>query len=185
MEKKVSLDSKFIYVVMTFLASIISSNLVYWAVESIAEKIPHPAVVYPLFLLVMPMLYILLCWVIVGVYLYKKFPTLYHRSEDEKLWIKKTIGLILPGELTKYIACVLFYDRYFEKVTTSMYYMVYGSKMDESTVGVFDFIDDAVYSVIYFVILAAFLAGVFFLCKKLWMLGKKDYENQYGKEKLD
>lgn len=185
MEKKVSLDSKFLYVVMTFLASMVSSNLIYWAVDATAQKIPHPAVVYPLFLIIMPALYILLCWVIVGLYLYKKFPTLYHRSEDKKLWIKKTVGLILPGELARYITSVLFYDRYFEKVTTSMYHLVYGSYMDESTVGVFDYIDDAVYSVIYFVLLGVFLAGTFFMCKKLWELGKKDYENLYGAVKRD
>lgn len=185
MEKKVSLDSKLIYAVMTFLASVISSNIIYWAVEATAQKIPHPAAVYPLFLLVMPALYILLCWGIMFLYLYRKFPTLYHRSDDSRLWIKKTVSLILPGELVRYITCVLFYDRYFEKVTTTMYHIIYGSKMDESTIGVFDFIDDAVYSVIYFVLLAAFLAGIFFVCKKLWETGKKDYENLYGAEKRD
>lgn len=182
MHKKVSLDAKALYAVATVLAGLIASNLSYWIVLSKAENTVTDFWVYCLLSLLTAAVSLLLNWVIMLVFLFFKFPALYSKSEDKKLWAKKTVSLILPGELARFIISVLMFRRYFDKTSVQMYQLVYGFWMDGFTTGILSLLDMMVYAAVYLLLLAVFLAGIFFMCRKLWMLGKRDYENLYKTE---
>ncbi len=182
MERKVSIDSKALYAAFTVIACLVSSNLSYWIVMSKAEGTVTNFGVYCLLSLLMTVVSLLLSWVIVFLYLFKKFPTFYHKTESKNIWAKKTLSLILPGELARFIISVLTFRRYFDKTTVQLYQIIYGFWLDDATIGIFSLLDMAVYAVVYLAVNAVFLAGVFFTCKKLWALGKRDYENLYKTE---
>lgn len=182
MNKKVSLDAKALYAVATVVASLLTSNLSYWIVLSKAEDTVTDFWVYCLLSLLMAAVSLLLNWLIMLVFLFFKFPALYSKSDDKKLWAKKTLSLILPGELARFIISVLMFRRYFDKTSVQIYQILYGFWLDAATTGILSLLDMTVYAVIYLVLLAAFLAGIFLMCKKLWALGKRDYENIYKTE---
>ncbi len=181
MEKKVSMDIKAIYAMVAFVAMLISSNLSYWIVTAVLEKLPANVFITLFGLLVMTALHVVISWGITSVFLFIKFPALYHRSEDKNIWAKKTVSVIIIGEIARFLGCVLFYRRYLDKVSSIWFQFIFGSA-DEITFGPLNVIDSIVYAIIYLSITAVFLAGVFFTCKKLWELGKKDFENIYGKK---
>lgn len=180
MKKRVPIDAQFLYVVMTFLACLVSSNLCYALILKWTENRDIGVGAYILLLILLALSYTVLSIAFMFPFLYKRFPDLYHKCDDDKMWLKKAILLILPGELARYITCVLFYDRYFEKVTTEIYYAVYGMWMDASTIGVFDFLDDIVYTVIYVILAVPFIFAVLYMCKRFWATGKRLYEKEYG-----
>ena len=182
MEKKVSLDAKALYAAFTVIASLVSSNLSYWIVLSKAENTVTDFGIYCLLSLLMVAVSLLLSWVIMLVYLFFKFPALYSKSDDKNLWAKKTLSLLLIGELARFIISVLTFRRYFDKTSVQIYQIIYGFWLDEATTGILSLMDMTVYAAVYLALLAIFLAGIFFMCKKLWALGKRDYENLYKTE---
>ena len=94
MEKKVSMDIKAIYAMVAFVAMLISSNLSYWIVTAVLEKLPANVFITLFGLLVMTALHVVISWGITSVFLFIKFPALYHRSEDKNIWTKKTKSLM-------------------------------------------------------------------------------------------
>lgn len=185
MEKRVSMDMRAIYAVVAFIAMLISSNLSYWIVNAIFKSTLTNIAVYVLALLIMTALHLVISWGVTAVFLFIKFPSLYHRSEDKNMWAKKTVSLVIVGEIARFLGCVLFFRRYLDKVSSEWYNIIYGAWVDKYTFGPLNVIDSAVYALIYLAITAVFLTGVFFMCKKLWELGKKDFENIYGKKETE
>ena len=182
MEKRVSMDMKVMYAVVAFVAMLISSNLSYWLVNSILEKLPANVFLSIVGLLGMTLLHLIISWGITAVFLFIKFPSLYHRSEVKNMWVKKTVCLVIIGEIARFLGCVLFFRRYLDKVSSLWYDIIYGAHVDVYTFGVLNILDSIVYAVIYLCITAVFLLGVFLICKKLWRLGEIDYDNIYGKK---
>lgn len=135
-------------------------------------------------MLVMTLLHLVISIGITAVFLYIKFPSLYHRSEDKNMWLKKTVGLVVIGEGVRFIGCVLMFRRYLDKVSSLWYQLIYGAYVDGFTFGILNILDSIVYAAIYLFITAFFLACVFFICKKLWRLGEIDYDNIYGKKEI-
>lgn len=182
MSKKVSFDTKFLYAVFTVVSAIAASNLSYWLIMRVLGKNVADIAVYCLISVLMTAVSVILSWAIMFVFLYKKVPGLYFKSDDKKLWVKQTVSLILPGELARFIISVLTFRRYFDKASVQFYNVVYGLWADEITVGILNVIDYMVYGAVYVFLLAVFLLGIFFMYRRLWLLGKRDYENLYKTE---
>ena len=73
MEKRVSMDMKVIYAVVAFVAMLISSNVSYWLVNSILEKLPANVFLTVIGLLVMTALHLIISLGITTVFLFIKY----------------------------------------------------------------------------------------------------------------
>ena len=137
---------------------------------------------------------LLVTWL--GLFLMMKstFSRLYKSSEDSRLWLKKALLFVLPGELLRYFICLPTLGIYdgtgmFSALVTYLFDSVYLPKVDRAyavrQLGERIFSDYAGYTLCYLIYLLVHLAGVLFLCRFIWKKGQKEHDEMLGVRSVD
>ncbi|MCH5183824.1 MAG: hypothetical protein J1E00_06585 [Oscillospiraceae bacterium] len=128
---------------------------------------------------------LLLSWLLLFLMMKSTFSKLYRSSEDSRLWLKKAIVCILPGEAFRYFLCLLTLGisggtGEFAALVTYLFDSVYlpnvGRAYAVRQLGERIFSDYAGYTLCYLIYLLVYLAGVLFLCRRIWKKRQKEHE---------
>lgn len=129
---------------------------------------------------------LLVTWLLLFWMMKRSFQKLYEPSEDSRLWLKKALVFVLPGELFRYFVCLPTLGIFdgagmFSALVTDLFDSVYLPKVDRvyavRQLGERVFSDYAGYTLCYLIYLLVHLAGVLFLCKCIWKKWQEEYDD--------
>lgn len=137
------------------------------------------------FFTVVPLTF-LFSWGILFLFLRRRFARQYEPGENPRLWLKKTVAMLFPGELLRYAACLLTVGYSgstgrLASIPSDFFDTVYlnwsGRFYAVRQLGSIAASDYFAYTACYLVYLLLYLPGIFFLCKSLWKKGQEEYDD--------
>lgn len=135
---------------------------------------------------VFPFIFFFTWGIVYLMFFRRKFPNFYEPSEDPKRWLKKSVILILPGELIRFFICIIplgFFGStgVFAGIPTYLFELTYLKWFDRTyavrQTGQFIFADFAAYAVCYLAYSIIHLLGIFFICKTVWKKAGEEYDD--------
>ena len=189
MKKKISVDKMFLYGVLTLFANYIASWLgllipstLFGGLTTASTTVINIVGIVTVF----PLTFFFAWGICYFVFFKRHFPAIYEKSEYPKLWLKKTVLLILPGEIIRFFACLFSLGfsgstGMFALIPTYLFELTYLKWFDRSDsvrqMGEFIFADYVAYTICYLIYILIYLIGIFFICKKIWKKTKEDYDD--------
>ncbi len=181
--KKIQAKDIIFYGIIMCIANLLASLAVSFVLKILVTPIENVAFAYVLTVVILLVGCFGIPLAILFGYLKNRVPAHYQPSDDNRLWLKNALRLILPGEIVRCIlgtSCLGFIGNFglLSLIPTFVFEQTYviwsGRNNAIRQRAEFIFADYLAYVGIYLIYLALFLLAVLAIYRYLWSIGKRE-----------